>query len=1012
MLAGSSHESLTDSSMSKIKVLIAKRETLFKRVWNLAELGKRLGGEQDERIFLMKTQTLQSTRADYESLLDAVINASIELDPDFSPCYEKLELFDQLVCQILFTREQLLSQGNTISNSSSNKRPVVKLPPIELIKFYGDPAKFPAFAQIFRRVVDANPDLSDEERVHYLVSQLHGSASNVIAGIPPVGENYELIWSMLTAKYEDVRCLANSYFSNLLKFKGLTSHDAKNLNRFSDEFEASVAALKSLNIPDLADFFITHLALTKLDAVSIQQFEQSHDLDFPRFRDLAEFIRKQTRILTRSDAFIKISTPARESFNKNVKSHGLVVNTQDSLSRSGLNCELCNENHKLYHCGSFLSKSLSERIESVKQFELCTNCLRKHSFLSCKSKGRCFKCKEKHHTCLHPLEDSESNDVNIYTSAETGGPSELASAASHSCAVCLAREQETAFDYASVSLSPTALVRLGGRRSVSSSFLRILLDSGANNNFITAECCSRNFIKINYKHSIAYGLGNIAQPVLGFVNLTIVSRINSNHKYSFSALVVDRLASNLPSVSFKGDSKEVTKGMCLADDTFCVSSPIDCIVGAALLPTILGSRKTRLPNSRLYAVESSLGDLIMGEVRLPGAPSLALCSSSYKDFELEQEVHSFSEPVATTHRKQLSSRENTCGRNLQENVSRSNDGKFSVALPLRDDPSELRNSRKQASQIFSLEKHSPANPDILTECNATLSEYLERGYLQNLTKPSGFKSLYCPTCPVVYRSDKIPLGLDVSCKTFSLRSLIDKLYCGSYIRSDIKTMNLLIKVNPHRRRLLRELYKFYRDENVGVYEFSSLPRDLSSACYLAVRVLKLFFRDEDSPELRRLIESSSGTYVDDYLLPEQNISRAGFKLTKMLSPRDAVTLGDENIDTAERVITRRVLSGDLGRRFGQSFWNRWRQKYLNSLQLRAKWNIPSRLLFVGLVVLLNESNVPTLCLPLGIITELFPGTDGITRVARIKTRLGTYVRPAVRVFVLYLLNNDFQFSSV
>ncbi|KAI5743619.1 hypothetical protein M8J77_020242 [Diaphorina citri] len=51
----------------------------------------------------------------------------------------------------------------------------------------------------------------------------------------------------------------------------------------------------------------------------------------------------------------------------------------------------------------------------------------------------------------------------------------------------------------------------------------------------------------------------------------------------------------------------------------------------------------------------------------------------------------------------------------------------------------------------------------------------------------------------------------------------------------------------------------------------------------------------------------------------------------------------------------------------------------------------------GLLVLIKADNSPVLCWPLGRILEVFPGQDGVVRVARVQTRGGELLRPAVKL---------------
>ncbi|XP_055840650.1 uncharacterized protein LOC129908278 [Episyrphus balteatus] len=81
----------------------------------------------------------------------------------------------------------------------------------------------------------------------------------------------------------------------------------------------------------------------------------------------------------------------------------------------------------------------------------------------------------------------------------------------------------------------------------------------------------------------------------------------------------------------------------------------------------------------------------------------------------------------------------------------------------------------------------------------------------------------------------------------------------------------------------------------------------------------------------------------------------------------------------------------------QSFWKRWHQEYLTSLQNRPKWQRVKRNLQIDDVVLVKEPNLPPSKWVIGRVTETHLGADERCRVATIKTNNGTYVRPVVKL---------------
>lgn len=69
----------------------------------------------------------------------------------------------------------------------------------------------------------------------------------------------------------------------------------------------------------------------------------------------------------------------------------------------------------------------------------------------------------------------------------------------------------------------------------------------------------------------------------------------------------------------------------------------------------------------------------------------------------------------------------------------------------------------------------------------------------------------------------------------------------------------------------------------------------------------------------------------------------------------------------------------------QHFWSRWTKEYLSELQQKQKWKTNQSSLKINDLVLIKEDNSPPLAWKLGRILELFPGPDGISRVASIRT---------------------------
>ncbi|XP_043496365.1 uncharacterized protein LOC122520334 [Polistes fuscatus] len=85
----------------------------------------------------------------------------------------------------------------------------------------------------------------------------------------------------------------------------------------------------------------------------------------------------------------------------------------------------------------------------------------------------------------------------------------------------------------------------------------------------------------------------------------------------------------------------------------------------------------------------------------------------------------------------------------------------------------------------------------------------------------------------------------------------------------------------------------------------------------------------------------------------------------------------------------------------QHFLNRWNKKYLNEQTIRKKWHRGTTDdISPGTLVILREDNSLPLKWPLGRVTEVHKGSDGIARVVTVKTANGFLKRGIKRLSTL------------
>lgn len=119
------------------------------------------------------------------------------------------------------------------------------------------------------------------------------------------------------------------------------------------------------------------------------------------------------------------------------------------------------------------------------------------------------------------------------------------------------------------------------------------------------------------------------------------------------------------------------------------------------------------------------------------------------------------------------------------------------------------------------------------------------------------------------------------------------------------------------------------------------------------------------------------------------LTPAHFLMTTPLQFLPAYDLRNEPVNILNR---KRLLDSLV-----QSYWKKWHLDYLHTLQVRQKWNTPGVPVRIGTVVLIHQDDAPPLRWPTGVVEEVYPGKDGVTRVALVRTVNGTVKRPVVKL---------------
>ncbi|XP_052757236.1 uncharacterized protein LOC128202123 [Galleria mellonella] len=95
--------------------------------------------------------------------------------------------------------------------------------------------------------------------------------------------------------------------------------------------------------------------------------------------------------------------------------------------------------------------------------------------------------------------------------------------------------------------------------------------------------------------------------------------------------------------------------------------------------------------------------------------------------------------------------------------------------------------------------------------------------------------------------------------------------------------------------------------------------------------------------------------------------------------------------------THRLMRYDRIEQMRQHFWQRWSKEYVSELQTRTKWKVQQPDIGQDTLVLIKEDNLPPLKWRMGRILRTFPGKDGVSRVAEIRTATGIIQRATSKI---------------
>ena len=282
------------------------------------------------------------------------------------------------------------------------------LPPLDVVKFSGDPCENLRFKARFHEMIDFQ-NISEVRKMSRLLQFRDGQAKRAVAGFEGVPGGLSKALKMLEQRFGQPHVVAKGCVDALVEGANISSSDRHGLREFADRSRTLYETLRSMNA--LSEMNMTNLAKMSerlLVALQVKWRDKAQRIRekrrCPSLKELVEFIgrraiaandpifgkvcevNRQTKGNTRAPPSeptagggSRVTTFATQlgshiQESQNTQGRGSNVSTLRGSLPAGKCCS-CEASHKIEHSPDFTSKSARQRMIFARYKGLCLNCL-------------------------------------------------------------------------------------------------------------------------------------------------------------------------------------------------------------------------------------------------------------------------------------------------------------------------------------------------------------------------------------------------------------------------------------------------------------------------------------------------------------------------------------------------------------------------------------------------------------------------------------------------------------
>lgn len=270
-------------------------------------------------------------------------------------------------------------------------------------EFDGTLTKWRAFYDGFKAAIHDDDSILPVFKFQHLKNSLRGKALAAFSEWELTADNYAEAWEQLKEMYHLKYQTSQELVCKFLNLTKIDHPTHENIERLSTVTNGVLRQLRALHYPvHHYDLFIVHCLHQRLDSSLSKDWEIERDSDTPTAAQMLAFLNRQAKSRKSAHATETRKRPSNYKHEYDAKRSRPSTSREHKPTQrvDTRKCKVCNGEHAVHKCPQFAKMSLTDRKKSVREHELCYNCLYpSHASKDCRS-SNCKRCNKKHNSLL------------------------------------------------------------------------------------------------------------------------------------------------------------------------------------------------------------------------------------------------------------------------------------------------------------------------------------------------------------------------------------------------------------------------------------------------------------------------------------------------------------------------------------------------------------------------------------------------------------------------------------